>query len=80
MNEIQIFKNEKFGKIRAADTPNTPKSCLTDLCKALNIKSISNCKSRLRKDGVSTTKAIDSLEKRQLATFVGEGSMYHSIL
>ena len=38
MNELQIFKNNKFGEVRVAKTENNePLFCLADVCKILNI-------------------------------------------
>ena len=35
MNEIKIFENERFGKIRTTGTPDEPLFCAADVCKAL---------------------------------------------
>lgn len=51
MNEIQIFKNPVFGEIRVTGSADKPMFCLTDVCKALDIKNVSDCKSRLNPKG-----------------------------
>lgn len=38
MNEIKIFENERFGKIRTAGTAENPMFCLIDVCKILGLK------------------------------------------
>lgn len=35
MNDIKIFENEQFGKIRTAGTSEEPLFCAVDICKAL---------------------------------------------
>lgn len=51
MNDIQIFKNEAFGEVRVAGTSEEPLFCLADVCRVLEIKNTSDCKSRLKSDG-----------------------------
>lgn len=38
MNEIEIFKNDRFGEIRVAGTSEQPLFCLADVCRVLEIK------------------------------------------
>ena len=35
MNNLQIFKNEKFGEMRTVEINNIPFVCLADVCKRL---------------------------------------------
>lgn len=58
--EIQIFSNPSFGEIRTAGTSEEPLFCLTDVCRILDIKNVSDCKSRLDQKGVVLT---DTLQK-----------------
>ena len=54
MNNIQIFQNEQFGKVRIAMNENEePLFCLADVCAVIGIKDTSRCASRL--DGVKRT-------------------------
>lgn len=55
MNELQIFKNSEFGEIRTAVINNNPMFCLSDVCKILEIKNVSDCRSRLNEAGVVST-------------------------
>ena len=53
MNDIQLFKNERFGEVRVAGTSDEPLFCLADICRVLEIKNVSDCKSRLDQRGGS---------------------------
>lgn len=79
MNNIKVFSNSKFGNIRVAGTPEQPMFCLTDLCKALDIKNVSDCKSRLKQDGIGSTEVIDSLGRKQKTTFINESNLYRCV-
>lgn len=79
MNDIQIFNNEQFGQVRAFQDKGQPWFCLTDICKILDIKNISDCKSRLKTDGVVTTDTIDNLGRTQQANFINESNLYKVI-
>lgn len=79
MNNLQIFKNEKFGEMRTTEINNIPFVCLADVCKILEIKNISDCKGRLKQDGVVTNEVIDNLGRKQQATFINESNLYKVI-
>ena len=78
-NNIQIFNNPSFGEVRVAEVNGEPMFCLADVCKALDIKNVSDCKSRLKQDGVVTTDTIDSMGRTQQAIFVNESNLYKCI-
>ncbi len=79
LNNIQIFNNKEFGDIRAFQNDGQPWFCLTDVCKILDIKNVSDCKTRLNKDGVVNTDTIDNLGRTQLANFINESNLYKVI-
>lgn len=79
MNNLQIFKNKKFGKMRTAEINNIPFVCLADVCKILDLEQVSRVKSRLNPDGVTISKVIDSLGREQNATFINESNLYKVI-
>lgn len=79
MNELEVFKNEQFGEIRTIMKDNEPMFCLADVCKALDLDQPSRVKSRLKEDGVTNSKVIDSLGRTQEATFITEGNLYKVI-
>lgn len=79
MNELQIFRKEEFGQIRVIEIENQAWFCLADICRVLEISNPSQLKARLEKDGVITNEVIDSLGRKQTATFINEANLYKSI-
>jgi anti-repressor protein len=79
MNNIQIFNSEQFGDVRVAGTSEQPLFCLADICKSLDIKNISDCRTRLKQDGVGTNEVIDSLGRKQMAIFITESNLYRCV-
>ncbi|MDR1240280.1 MAG: hypothetical protein LBK29_00140 [Oscillospiraceae bacterium] len=78
-NKLKIFKNEKFGKVRTVIIEGEPYFCLVDVCKILELENVSQVKSRLKKDGIISNEAIDSLGRKQEANFVNEANLYKTI-
>ena len=88
MNSLQIFKNDKFGEMRTTEINNIPYICLTDVCKILDIKNVSDCKDRLNLDGVVTNEVgvqtgyrkdgTPAIQKVR-ATFINESNLYKVI-
>ena len=79
MNELQIFNNEEFGEIRTITKDNEPMFCLADVCKTLEITHVTDVKKRMKKDGVGTAEVIDSMGRKQKATFINEANLYKVI-
>ena len=79
MHEMKIFKNEEFGQVRTVTVDNEPMFCLTDVCKALDITHITDVKNRLKQDGVGSSEVIDTLGRKQTATFINEANLYKTI-
>lgn len=75
MNELQIFKNEKF-EVRTSIVNNEPYFMLADVCRVLEIGNPTMAKQRLNKHGVNSTEVIDSLGRKQNATFINESNLY----
>lgn len=76
MNELQIFKNEKFGEIRTVEENGKVLFCGSDVAKALGYSKPHNaismhCKGVALKQGI-----IDSLGRPQEMTFITEGDIY----
>ena len=65
-NEIQVFKNEEFGKVRIIGDFDNPRFCLSDVCKILE----------LRVDKVVERIGKDTLSKVPLKTAGGIQKMY----
>ena len=78
MNEVQIFNNEEFGEIRTITKDNEPMFCLADVCRILEIKNVSDCKSRLRQKGVATTDTLTNGGKQKMV-FIDESNLYKTI-
>lgn len=55
MEEIKIFEKEEFGEIRVAGTSEEPLFCLADICRIMDIRNVSDCKSRLDQKGIVLT-------------------------
>lgn len=79
-NPFQIFKSSEFGIIRVAGTPENPRFCLADVCRALELGNPSQVKTRLSDGVISNEVIVDSLGRQQNATFVNEDGLYDVIL
>lgn len=87
--DIQIFNNPNFGEIRTTlREDGEPLFCLADLCRALDIKNPSDCKTRLNPEGVhlidskgvATTEGVIINELgNSMMNFVDEPNMYMCI-
>ena len=75
--ELQIFQNSGF-KIRGGLINNEPYFALVDICNAIDLQP-SRVKDRLKQDGVTTGKVIDSLGREQNATLINEQNLYKVI-
>ena len=80
MNEIQLFKNDRFGEVRVAGTSEEPLFCLADVCKAIGIANPRNVKDRLDGDDVRQVDTIDNLGRTQQVNYVTESGMYDVII
>ncbi len=78
MNNLQIFNSEEFGEIRTVVKDNEPMFCLSDVCRVLEIKNVSDCKSRLREKGVVTTDTLTNGGTQRM-TFIDESNLYKVI-
>lgn len=78
MNELQIFESSQFGAVRTVVVNNEPMFCLADVCKVLEIKNVSDCRSRLNEKGIVTA---DTPTKGgvQKMTFINESNLYKTI-
>ena len=79
MNNLQVFNNSEFGEIRTVEENGQIWFCLVDVCKALGLEQVSRVKSRLLKDGVTSSKVIDSLGREQTVNFINESNLYKII-
>ena len=49
---IRVFENAQYGIVRTTLVENEPCFCLKDVCKMLEIKSVSDCRGRLNESGI----------------------------
>lgn len=78
MNEIEIFKNERFGEVRVAGTSDNPLFCLADVCKILGLR-VDAVQSRLTDDPIRIG-VTDSIGREQQMNFVNEKNLYKVIM
>jgi prophage antirepressor-like protein len=86
MNDIKIFENKEFGRIRTAGTADNPLFCLADVCKAIDLKNPSSVKSRLDKEDMQLID-LHALKYNEgsgygntVATFITEAGFYDVVL
>lgn len=88
VSPVKIFRNEQFGEIRVTGTSENPLFCLADICRVLDIKNVSDCKSRLKQDGIVLTKGVSkttnqhgvTTEQEVMLLFVNEQNLYRVIM
>lgn len=83
MNELQVFKNEKFGTVRTITENGKTLFCGTDIARALGYSNprdaISrHCRGVVKRDGVSLTTNQHGVTTEQVTemTFIPEGDIY----
>ena len=80
MNNIQIFQNELFGKVRIAmNESDEPLFCLADVCSVIGIANARNVKSRLDLEDVRQMDTLTEGGKQQV-TFITESGLYDVII
>ena len=82
MNQIQIFQNQEFGAIRTmSNKQGEPMFCAKDVAEALGYDQPHKAIARHveEDDGMKRT-LIDSLGRKQRATFINESGLYALIL
>ena len=77
MNELQIFNNPEFGSVRTITKDNEPMFCLSDICKALEIKNATDVAKRLEEDEVTR---LNLGSQSGETNFVTESGLYAVIL
>lgn len=63
MNELQIFRSEKFGEIRALEINNIPHFVAKDVCDILEIKNSRQALTRLDEDEKTSVILNDGIRK-----------------
>ena len=87
--ENQIFTSKEFGEIRThVDGKGEPWFCLADICRILEIRNVSDCKSKLKRDGVVLTEGVSKTTnqygvttgQKVMLTFINEQNLYKVIM
>jgi prophage antirepressor-like protein len=87
-NDITIFNNPSFGSIRTMHQDGIPYFCLSDVCKALDIKNSRNVKNRIDEAGVhsmdtwvNTGNQGDEVRKKRIQklNYLDEAGLYEVI-
>ena len=87
MNEIQIFNNNNFGKLRVIVKDGKVWFCLADACKALEIRNPRQVKARLDRAGVISNDGCSTSSKNQHVkftrtqtfTYIDESNLFYRI-
>lgn len=78
MNDLTVFQNPEFGELRTAEQNGEMWFCLSDICRPLGILT-SDCKKRLKTDGMDNIQTVDRTGRKATMTFVNEGNLYRAI-
>ena len=78
MNELKLFENKEFGKVRVNLINNEPYFNLNDVCKILGLTNVSKVKSRLEPKGVTTSYTLTNGGKQNM-TYINESNFYKCI-
>lgn len=78
MNDLTVFQNPEFGELRTAERNGETWFCLSDICRPLGILA-SDCKKRLRADGLDNIQTVDRAGRKAQMMFVNEGNLYRAI-
>lgn len=76
--ELQIFNNTEYGEVRTVNINNEPMFCLADVCRALEIKNVSDCRSRLNEKGIVTADTHTNGGVQKMV-YITEGNLYKVI-
>lgn len=82
MNEMQIFRNDKFGQVRTVVRDGEPWFVAADVCKALEIGNTPQALSRLDSDEKFTTIISNdsAATGKSQAAFISEAGLYSLVL
>lgn len=79
MNELQIFENEEFGRVRTIEIDNEPWFVASDIAKALGYRMASDLSRRIEEEDKGTQK-VSTPSGMQDMTVINESGMYSAIL
>jgi len=76
LSNLQIFKNEDFGEVRVVELNKEPWFVATDICKALDIKNVTQAINRLDED----ERSMFNIGRQGETNIVNEYGLYNLIL
>lgn len=83
MNQLKIFENKEFGKVRTVIKNAIPMFCLSDICKVLEIGNSSDVKKRLAESGIDNIdvrcESINGIAQNRKFLFINESNLYKAI-
>lgn len=79
MNELTIFENEEFGRVRTIEIDNEPWFVASDIAKALGYRMASDLSRRIDDEDKGTQK-VSTPSGMQEMTVINESGMYSAIL
>ena len=78
---FEIFNFENLGRVQTIKRiDGSVWFCNNDVCRILEIRSPRTVVSRLNRDGVCQTDAVDTLGRRQRMTFIDQGNLFMLIM
>ena len=80
MNELQIFENKDFGKVRTVTLDGAPCFVAADVCRALDIANSRDAVNRLDDDEKNTVVLTDGNRGNPNVTVVNESGLYSLVL
>jgi prophage antirepressor-like protein len=80
MNELKIFENDTFGKIRTISDENESWFCAMDVCRCLEIANSRDAIARLDDDEKNEVMMEDCIGRKQRTKIVSESGLYTLIL
>lgn len=80
MNELQIFENKDFGKVRTVTLDGAPCFVAADVCRALDIANSRDAVNRLDDDEKNTVVLTDGNRGNPNVTVVTESGLYSLVL
>ena len=80
MNDLQIFGNAHFGKIRVVEKDNETWFVAADVCRALDILNNRDAVAQLDKDEKDTVALTDGIPGNPNKTIINEPGLYSLVL
>lgn len=79
-NNLQIFENKEFGKIRTIEENGKILFCGSDVAKILGYANApDSLKKHCKSDGIAKYDSVDNLGRKNILSFISEGNVYRLI-